>query len=97
MDTGWGCVHNEHLELNQGFERDAGTSAYAQLRNAYHSKGTALGRVSALFFSIDCTPNCMESRKMLKYRDKNHEFRNRPSKATSPARATSSSSMRSRW
>ena len=38
----------------------------------YHSKGIALGRVAALFFSLDCKPNCMESRKTKKYRDEHH-------------------------
>ena len=72
VDTGWGKVHNEHLELNQGFAGDPGTSAYEQLRDVYHSKGIVLGRVAALFFSLDCKPNCMESRKTNKYRDEHH-------------------------
>ena len=63
VDTGWGKVHNEHLELNQGFEGDPGTSAYVQLRGVYHSKSIALERVAALFFSLDCKPNCMESQR----------------------------------
>ena len=65
VDTGWGKVHNEHLELNLGFKSDPGTSACEQLREVYHSKGIALGRLTALFFSLDCKPNCMESRKRL--------------------------------
>ena len=38
----------------------------------YHSKGIALGRVAALFFSLDCKPSCMESRKTKKYRYEHH-------------------------
>ena len=53
-------MHNEHLELNQGFEGDPGTPAYEQPRGVYHSQGIALRRVAALFFSLDCKPNCME-------------------------------------
>ena len=72
VDTGWGMVHNDYLELNLGFAGDPGTSAFEQMRNVCHSKVIATGRLRALFFSLDCKPNCMESRKQSKYRDEHH-------------------------
>ena len=72
VDTGWGKVRNERLELNLGFEGDPDTSTYEHMRDMYHAKGVALGRLTALFFSPNCKPNCMESRKTNKYRDKQH-------------------------
>ena len=69
VDTGWGMVHNDHPEPNAGFTGDPGTSAYEQLRRICHSKGVATGRLSALFFSFDCKPTCMESQTKSKYRD----------------------------
>ena len=72
VDTGWGMVRNDHLELNLGFAGDPGTSAYEQMRNVCHSKAIATGRLTALFFSLDCKPNCMESRKKCTHRDKHN-------------------------
>jgi hypothetical protein len=72
VDTGWGVVHNEHLELSAGFTGDPGSSAYEQLRGICHSKDVAVGRLNALFFSLDCKANCMESQAKSKYRDEHN-------------------------
>ena len=70
VETGWGMVHNEYVELNAGFAHDPGTSAYEQMRDVCHSWGLAVGRLNAAYISIDCTPNIMESQAKGKYRDK---------------------------
>ena len=72
VDTGWGMVYNEHLELNAGCAGDPGTSAYEQMRSICHSKDVATGRLNALFFSLDCKPNCMEPQAKSKYRDEHN-------------------------
>ena len=70
VDTGWGMVHNEYVELNAGFEDDPGTSAYEQVRNVCHSRGLAMDRLNAVCVSIDCKPNIMDAQAKGKYRDK---------------------------
>ena len=70
VDTGWGTVHNEYVELNVGFEDDPGTSAYEQMRDACHSRGLAVGRLNAAYISLDCKPNIMDAQAKGKYRDK---------------------------
>ena len=72
VDTGWGTVHNGRLELNAGFADDPGASAYDQMRSTCHSKGIVAGRLNALFFSIDCRPNCMGAQAKSKYRDEHN-------------------------
>ena len=37
-----------------------------------YSKNVATGRLAALFFSLDCKPNCMESREKCTHRDEHH-------------------------
>ena len=42
VDTGWGVIYNEYVELNAGFAHDPGTSAYEQMRGvcaAYVTRG----------------------------------------------------------
>ena len=70
VDTGWGTVHNEHVELNAGFAHDPGTSAYDQFREVCHAKGVAMGRTNAVYVSIDCKPNIMNAQAKGLYRDK---------------------------
>ena len=70
VDTGWGAVHNEYVELNAGFAHDPGTSAYEQIRNVCHSRDLAMGRLNAIYVSIDCKPNIMDAQAKGKYRDK---------------------------
>ena len=70
VDTGWGMIHNGHVELNAGFAHDPGTSAYEQMRGVCHSRDVAVGRLNAVYISIDCKPNIMESQAKGKYRDK---------------------------
>ena len=67
-----GTVYNEQLELNAGFADDPGTPAYEQMRSICHSKDTAMGRLNALLFLLDCRPNCMESQAKSKYRDEHN-------------------------
>ena len=69
VDTGWGVVHNEHLELNAGFAHDPGVSAYDQIRNVSHARGVAMGRTNAVYVSIDCKPNIMHAQSQGLYRD----------------------------
>ena len=57
VDTGWGVIRNEHVELNAGFAHDPGTSAYEQMRGVCHSRDVAVGRLNAVYVSIDCKPN----------------------------------------
>ena len=73
VDTGWGMIRNEHLELNAGFAHDPGTSAYEQMREVCHSRDVAVGRLHAVFLSLDCKPNCMESQVKGKYRGKQNK------------------------
>ena len=73
VGTGWGIIRNEHLELNAGFPDDPGTSAYEQVRGICYSKDVAVRRLNALFVSLDCRPNCMESQRKGKYRDKQNK------------------------
>ena len=70
VDTGWGMVHNERLELNAGFAHDPGVSAYDQFREVCHAKGVAMGRTNAVYVSIDCKPNIMNAQAKGLYRDK---------------------------
>ena len=70
VDTGWGMIHNEHVELNAGFAHDPGTSAYEQMRGVCHSRDVAVRRLNAIYSSIDCKLNIMESQAKGKYRDK---------------------------
>ena len=70
VDTGWGVVHNERLELNAGFAHDPGVSAYDQFREVCHAKGVAMGRTNAVYVSIDCKPNIMNAQAKGLYRDK---------------------------
>ena len=63
-------IHNGHVELNAGFAHDPGTSAYEQMRGVCHSRDVAVGRLNAVYISIDCKPNIMESQAKGKYRDK---------------------------
>ena len=69
VDTGWGVVHNEHLELNAGFAHDPGISAYDQIRDVCHARGVAMGRTNAVYVSIDCKPNIMQAQSQGLYRD----------------------------
>ena len=70
VDTGWGMIHNEHVELNAGFVHDPGTSAYEQMRGVCHARGVAVGRTNAVYVSIDCRPSIMDAQSKGKYRDK---------------------------
>ena len=70
VDTGWGTVCNEHVELNAGFAHDPGTSAYDQFREVCHARGVAMGRTNAVYVSIDCKPNIMNAQAKGLYRDK---------------------------
>ena len=51
VDTGWGMIHNEYVELNAGFAHDPGTSAYEQMCDVCHSRGLAVGRLNAVYIS----------------------------------------------
>ena len=51
VDTGWGMIRNERLELNAGFAHDPGTSAYKQMREVSHSRGVAMGRLNVVFIA----------------------------------------------
>ena len=73
VDTGWGVIRNEHLELNAGFAHDPGTSAYEQMREVCHSRDVAMVRLDAIFVSLDCNPNCTESQAKGKYCDKQNK------------------------
>ena len=73
VDTSWGVVRNEHLELNAGFAHDPDISAYEQMREVCHSRDVTLGRLNAVLTSLDCKPNCMESQAKGKYRDKQNK------------------------
>ena len=70
VDTGWGMIYNERVELNAGFAHDPGTSAYEQMRGVCHARDVAVGRMNAVYVSIDCKPGIMESQAKGKYRDK---------------------------
>ena len=70
VDTGWGVIRNERVELNAGFSHDPGTSAYEQMPGVCHVRDVAVGRLNAVYVSIDCKPRSMESQAKGKYRDK---------------------------